>query len=46
MDINAKRELTDEELEELGIEIPETETDGSFFDDINKMIEDVFREEA
>lgn len=38
-------ELSDEELERLGIEIPESETDESFFDSINRMIEEVFQEE-
>lgn len=41
----SNNELSDAELERLGIEIPETETDGSFFDNINKMIEEVFQEE-
>lgn len=38
-------EPTDQELEEMGIEIPETETDQSFFDWINKMIQEIFQEE-
>lgn len=37
--------LTDEELEALGIEIPAGETDASFFDRMNRMIEEVFNEE-
>lgn len=37
--------LTDEELEALGIEIPEGETDASFFNRMNKMIEEIFNEE-
>lgn len=37
-------ELSDAELEALGIEISEDETDGSFFDGIDQMIEEVFGE--
>lgn len=37
--------LTDEELEALKIEIPKGETDASFFNWMNEMIEEVFNEE-
>ena len=39
-------ELSDAELEELGIEISEEETDASFFDEIDKMIAEIFEEDA
>ncbi len=35
---------TDEELAAKGIEIPETETDESFFDWMDNMIQDVFKD--
>lgn len=41
-----RQQLTDEELEALGIEIPETETDASFFQWVDDMIEEVFRDVA
>ena len=41
----SNNELSDAELEKLGIEIPADETDGSFFDEIDKMIEEVFQED-
>lgn len=45
MDIKEEgRRLTDEELEQAGIELPE-ETDGIFFDRINKMIKEVLGED-
>lgn len=36
--------LTDEELAARGIEIPETETEEGFFQWINDMIEDEFKD--
>ena len=45
MEKETKKELTDEELEAMGIEIPESETDGGFFDEINGMIKEIFGEE-
>ena len=38
-------EPTDQELEQMGIEIPESETDQSFFDRINRIIQEEFGEE-
>lgn len=38
-------EPTDQELEQMGIEIPEDETDQSFFDRINRIIQEEFGEE-
>lgn len=40
-----RSKLTDEELEKLGVEIPESETDGSFFKWVDNMIEEVFKED-
>lgn len=42
----SEEEMSDAELEALGIEIPAEETDGSFFDRIDRMIEEVFNEES
>lgn len=39
-----RSELTDEELEKLGVEIPADETDGGFFKWVDSMIEEVFNE--
>lgn len=37
-------EPTDKELEQMGIEIPADETDQSFFDRINRIIQEEFGE--
>lgn len=37
--------LTDAELEALGVEIPKDETDASFFNWLDNMIEDAFKDD-
>lgn len=37
--------VSDDELAERGITLPTDDTDGAFFERLNKMIEDVFEKE-
>lgn len=44
MSDDTRCKLTDAELEARGIEIPKDETDASFFEWIDNMIEETFRD--